>query len=165
MEYFILRAIELILFILPAYVANASPVPLGGGTPIDFGRKFIDGRRIFGDGKTIRGSVLGVLCGIIASFAVSFYDPLFLTTGLILSFLTIFGDILGSFIKRRLGAKRGEKFEIVDRLFFFIVSVPPAMIFYPLSLSEFLFLLLLTFVLHAFANFAAYELKIKKVPW
>jgi CDP-diglyceride synthetase len=35
-------------FILPAYAANASPVVFGGGKPIDGGRKFFDGRPIFG---------------------------------------------------------------------------------------------------------------------
>jgi len=40
----------LIIFILPAYFANSSPVILGGGAPIDLGRKAWDKKRIFGDG-------------------------------------------------------------------------------------------------------------------
>jgi len=39
---------EAIWFFLPAYFANATPVVLGGGTPIDLGRNFLDGRRILG---------------------------------------------------------------------------------------------------------------------
>ncbi len=38
---------------------------LGGGTPIDMGKNFTDNKRILGDGKTIRGFVLGSLCGAI----------------------------------------------------------------------------------------------------
>ena len=37
-----------IWFILPAYFANAAPVVLGGGPPLDMGKKFLDGRRILG---------------------------------------------------------------------------------------------------------------------
>lgn len=42
---------QLLLFILPAYIANATPVLFGGGMPVDFRRKFIDGERLLGDGK------------------------------------------------------------------------------------------------------------------
>ena len=31
--------------ILPAYIANASAVLVGGGTPVDFGKKCKDGKR------------------------------------------------------------------------------------------------------------------------
>ncbi|MFH1470329.1 MAG: CDP-archaeol synthase, partial [Candidatus Micrarchaeota archaeon] len=47
--------LEVIILVLPAYVANASPVILGGGTPVDFGRLFYDKKRILGDGKTWKG--------------------------------------------------------------------------------------------------------------
>ena len=57
--------IEAIIFIFPAFVANAAPVLLGRGSrfnaPIDGGRYWVDNRRILGDGKTIRGFSGGVL--------------------------------------------------------------------------------------------------------
>ncbi len=56
---------QAIWFILPAYVANATPVLTGGGPPIDGGKKLSDGYRILGDGKTIRGFILGLLAGSI----------------------------------------------------------------------------------------------------
>ncbi|MFA6214338.1 MAG: CDP-2,3-bis-(O-geranylgeranyl)-sn-glycerol synthase [Candidatus Micrarchaeia archaeon] len=57
-------AMELVLFILPAYFANSIPVLLGGGAPIDGGRKWKDGQRLFGDGKTVRGFFAGVAAGV-----------------------------------------------------------------------------------------------------
>jgi CDP-2,3-bis-(O-geranylgeranyl)-sn-glycerol synthase len=39
---------ELALFIIPAYIANAFPVLLGGGLPLDFGKNFLDGN-LFSD--------------------------------------------------------------------------------------------------------------------
>ncbi|MFA6907646.1 MAG: CDP-2,3-bis-(O-geranylgeranyl)-sn-glycerol synthase [Candidatus Micrarchaeia archaeon] len=56
--------IELVLLILPAYFANSVPVVLGGGAPIDGGRKWKDGQRLFGDGKTVRGFFAGVIAGV-----------------------------------------------------------------------------------------------------
>src|SRR2546425_163624 len=50
-------------FFLPAYVANPMAVVFGGGAPIDLGRTFRDGERLFGDGKTWRGLVGGTLAG------------------------------------------------------------------------------------------------------
>ena len=49
---------------LPAYIPNPVAALFGGGTPIDFGRDYSDGRRVFGDGKTYRGFVAGILAGI-----------------------------------------------------------------------------------------------------
>jgi len=55
---------ELVLLILPAYFANSVPVLFGGGAPIDGGKKWNDGQRLFGDGKTVRGFFAGVAAGV-----------------------------------------------------------------------------------------------------
>ena len=47
--------LQALWLILPAYVANASAVLVGGGTPVDSGKNWKDGKRILGDGKTWRG--------------------------------------------------------------------------------------------------------------
>jgi len=60
-----------LLFIVPAYLANAGMVLIGGGKPIDGGKNFIDGRRIFGPGKTWKGFIRGpILIGIPISAAI-----------------------------------------------------------------------------------------------
>jgi len=50
-----------LLLIVPAYFSNAGMVIVGGGKPIDGGRNFRDGRRIFGDHKTWKGLIFGPL--------------------------------------------------------------------------------------------------------
>ncbi len=55
--------IVLIRDFIAAMVANASPVFLRRGTPIDMGRTFLDGRRLLGDGKTFEGYFLGLFFG------------------------------------------------------------------------------------------------------
>ena len=74
------------LWVLPAYVANAVPVLLGGGKPLDFGKKFSDGTRIFGDGKTIRGCFAGIVAGSFIGFVEGY---------LLFGFLLAFGAIVG----------------------------------------------------------------------
>lgn len=60
-----------LFLIMPSYISNAAMVIVGGGRPIDGGRDFIDGRRLFGDHKTWRGLILGpLLLGIPISIAV-----------------------------------------------------------------------------------------------
>ena len=54
-----LLIVEALKFIFPAYCANGTPVLAGGGTKMDFGRNFVDGKRIFGNNKTFRGFFFG----------------------------------------------------------------------------------------------------------
>ena len=61
--------IDGIIFIFPAFIANAAPVFLGRGTkynaPIDGGKLWKDNRRILGNGKTIRGFIGGTMSGMV----------------------------------------------------------------------------------------------------
>ncbi|MFW5902556.1 MAG: CDP-archaeol synthase, partial [archaeon] len=61
--------VEALLYIFPAYVANSSAVVLGGGKPLDNGKKY-KGKRILGDGKTIRGTVFGIVCGFLVGLII-----------------------------------------------------------------------------------------------
>jgi CDP-2,3-bis-(O-geranylgeranyl)-sn-glycerol synthase len=125
--------------ILPAYIANASAVLVGGGTPIDFGKNWKDGKRILGDGKTWRGLIIGTLFGMIGGFGLSvaaFYinqvDPTYITVSNFLEFPlmipivfsicfgALLGDIIESFFKRRIGRKRGENWIPFDQVDFIL---------------------------------------------
>lgn len=154
-----------ILYILPAYVTNGAPVLFGGGKPLDFGKK-INGKRIFGDNKTIRGLIAGIASGLLIGFVESFYLSYMLEIALLLAIGTNVGDLLGSFIKRRLNLKSGSSLPIMDQYGFFIFALIFAL---PLghlpSLYGILFLVILTGILHVTTNFEAYKLHIKKVPW
>jgi len=165
------------IYILPAYIANASPVILGGGTPLDFGKNFIDGRRIFGDHKTIRGLLSGILFGTLTGIIVYFITQidarllaLTLSDALMLAFLlsigTHIGDLLGSFIKRRLNLKPGAPFVPMDQVGFLIFAILVAYPFYPLlNLAQLLLLLIVTPLVHVGSNVIAWLLKLKEHPW
>ena len=132
---------EAIIFIFPAYCANAIPVLAGGGKPIDFGKNFLDGKRLLGDGKTFRGFIFGVLGGIfIANLQylieivanVKIYSVLNYTSFVLfastLAVGSLLGDMFGSFIKRRLNIERGKPVPLLDQLDFLVFSLGLALL-------------------------------------
>jgi len=182
-----LAIIETALWLgLPAWIANATPVLLGGGRPIDGGRYFRDGRRLLGDGKTVRGFIAGVLLGtitgIVQTLAAPYVPPLmeqFVTVtpeirevlfmgpyaGFLLSLGALTGDLVGSFVKRRAGLRSGGPAPVLDQLGFIVMAlivaapvVQPA----PLIVGT---LLIVTLLTHYVSNVAGYLMGYKKDPW
>ncbi len=173
-----MELLQLILFILPAYIANAAPVILGGKTPIDLGQKMNDKKRILGKGKTIRGFIAGVLAGTVAGFFLSVYVAEFMTHApfndkIIISFFlslgAMSGDAIGSFIKRRIGIESGNESLVTDQLLFLGVALLFSYPFYTgkveLQLVDVAVLAIVTFFLHVAFNRIAHAAKLKKVPW
>jgi len=173
----LLRAVWLAL---PAYVANGTPVVVAKVMklfglrrhPIDFGKNFIDGRRIFGDSKSWEGFASGIIIGTLTSFLQSLHpiiDSINITVsyGFISSLGAMTGDLMGAFIKRRLGLKPGEPLPIVDQLMFIVVAMMLAISLglIEITLLDFIFILVITFALHVLTNALAYLIHLKEVPW
>jgi len=168
--------IALLIFLIPVYIANSSPVVLGGNSyPLDFHKNFIDGRRWLGDGKTIKGFIGGGVCGALTGvFIADFYGLPFFSDksaqvlgALALALGTLTGDALGSFIKRRFGIPNGRPF-LLDTVMFLVVALAFVYPFAAPSLYEplnLLFVFSLTIVLHPLTNFIANKLGLKNVPW
>ncbi|NJF25203.1 CDP-2,3-bis-(O-geranylgeranyl)-sn-glycerol synthase [Thermococcus sp. Bubb.Bath] len=159
-------------YILPAYFANASPVLVGGGRPIDGGRNWRDGKRILGDGKTWRGFIGGVSIGTLVGALQYFITPGFygslqntLLLAFLLSFGALIGDLVGSFIKRRLDLPRGYPAVGLDQLGFLISAMAFAYPVKTISSGQMLFLLIFTPLVHWSANYFAYKMGWKSVPW
>jgi CDP-2,3-bis-(O-geranylgeranyl)-sn-glycerol synthase len=161
--------VNAIIFILPAYCANATPVIAGGGAPIDFGRKFVDGRPIFGKNKTFRGFLVGLIVGtgvgLFERAVLSLSYPL--TFGLLLSLGALFGDLAGAFLKRRLGISPGNLLPVIDQVDFIVGALAFSLLLFPSGLSWELALmvLIITPPIHLLTNFAAYKLGLKSNPW
>ncbi|MGQ9759491.1 MAG: CDP-2,3-bis-(O-geranylgeranyl)-sn-glycerol synthase [Candidatus Methanomethylicaceae archaeon] len=153
-------ALSSLILISPAYVANSMPVVFKGSRPIDRGRNFIDGRRIFGDGKTFEGFISGLFSGTLLGIIVGYPLHAFL-----LSFGALIGDLVGAFIKRRMGMPRGHPVPLLDQLDFILGALVFVYVIYPVTLEQVLFLALVTPPIHLFANLLAYLLKLKPQPW
>ncbi len=171
----IFTVIELIIFIFPTYIANAIPVILCGDNKLDFGKSFFDGRRILGNGKTVRGFFAGIFGGIVIGGIISYFTVLtffhdariqFITFAM-MSIGTMIGDAFGSFLKRRIGIEPGKPF-ILDQLMFLIIALLFAIPFISFVVFEWqslAFLFIMTYILHTGSNFIANKLGWKSVPW
>jgi len=165
-------------FILPAYIANAFPVIFGGGPAIDMGKKFSDGKPIFGSHKTVRGFIAGLIAGILTSVVqtvVLQYKPsdfvlpfqFNLLIGSMIALGALVGDLLHSFIKRRMGLVEGSPLPVADQLDFALGAILFSLLVsaYPPPLLTVVFVIVITPPIHLLTNFIAYLLGVKKTPW
>ncbi|MDI6690649.1 MAG: CDP-2,3-bis-(O-geranylgeranyl)-sn-glycerol synthase [Candidatus Bathyarchaeota archaeon] len=157
--------IEALKFIFPAYCTNAIPVITGGGYPIDFGKKFFDGKPIFGRNKTFRGFFFGLAVGTAVGLleSIVFNYPIFY--GLLLSLGALFGDLAGAFLKRRLGMAPGDLLPVIDQVDFIVGAVLFSLPLSMLDLNLAITVLIITPPIHLLTNFAAYKLGLKSNPW
>ncbi len=165
---------------LPAYIPNPVAAAVGGGRPVDGGMVWRDGRRVLGDGKTIRGFAGGVLCGCLVGIiqiwlhdipAFSFLPELRIIPVFLLATGALLGDMVKSFFKRRAGIERGGEWLLADQYDFvlgawILTAVgAPSFVFSTLTLPIILVILIITPVLHRLVNIIGYKLGVKDVPW
>jgi len=151
------KAMEVLVFLLPPYVANATPVVTSKfyapGHPIDMGKTFVDGRRLLGDNKTVEGFVSGVIAGSAVGALLSAYGVHSLYPSIVLSVGAMMGDCLGSFIKRRFGIEPGERALLLDEEPFIVVALAfYSVLVRPLDTHTWLLSIILTFIFHIVTN-------------
>lgn len=171
--------VRLFVLFIPAYVANGAPVLLGGGCPVDLGKRFIDGRKLLGNSKTVRGLIAGIITGFAAGAVLGvWHTHLFLfndricyaLAGLLEGVGAMVGDMTGSFIKRRLNLKEGDPAPIMDELGFLIMATVflfpiLSQLTFTIEVIHYFLVLIITYVLHKSTNFLANRIGLKKVPW
>ncbi len=178
--------------ILPAYASNVLATLVGGGAPVDGGRVHADGRRVLGDGKTWRGLLVApVLATVLAvglhlaapRVGVGVTDfgpwPWAIVHAYALAVGALLGDVGASYVKRRRGKKRGERWLGPDQYDFIagalLVALLASLITWPLvghvwfldafTLGPLLVILILTPGLHLLVNGIGYLIGVKEVPW
>lgn len=165
---------------IPAYVPNSAAAVFGGGTPINLGKRWSDGRKVFGDGKTYRGFLGGMFCGILAGLVEIWVWSSFNLTALprqtllsiaLLAAGALLGDLVKSFFKRRLGKERGESWPLADQddlvigSFVLILLVYPQWLFENITLPVAAWIVIITPILHRVVNIIGYYIGVKEVPW
>lgn len=114
------------------FVANGAPIVADWvcrkrlSRPLDSGVVLADGRALFGKSKTVRGVAAAVLASIVTALSLGYSGP----TGALFGALVMIGDLLTSFVKRRLGLAPSAKAPLLDH-------VPECVLPAPLLLSTF----------------------------
>jgi len=183
----LLKAVAALWLAVPALSANSTAVIFGGGTPIDFGKTFFDGKRLLGNGKTWRGFIgggasaafIGILQQFLAHFLNTpylppFSDNIITAVGItaLMAYGALMGDSAGSFIKRRMGIGRGQKAYFLDQMTFLIVALflvaaayPSFFMRYFWNAAALITLFIITPILHRVVNIIGYKIGYKDVPW
>lgn len=157
--------------------------------PIDFGRNFVDGKRLFGDNKTYIGFVsmivfcliFQVIWGIICcKFEFENFNELYLIysntihfnilVGLLFGFTYMICELPNSFIKRRINIVPGKTDKGLKGVIFFVIDQIDSLIgvFFVLmllngmSFSRYLLYLLVGAVTHILINLLLYGLRIRR---
>jgi CDP-2,3-bis-(O-geranylgeranyl)-sn-glycerol synthase len=165
---------------IPAYIPNSAAAVIKGRLPMDFGKTMADGRRVIGDGKTFRGFFGGIFCGILAGCVqiwachqhhLDFLPQHTLLSVTLLSVGSMMGDVAASFLKRRRGRQRGEKWPFVDQYdfligaFILLIVCNWSWVHETIATLTFIVIIIMTPLLHRAINMIGYKLGFKDVPW
>lgn len=165
----LIRLLQLVLFMAPAYCANmAAPFVrywTGWNRPIN--------ETLFGSHKTVVGFLAGMLAAVVATAALRWIDapsPLldgdhWLGLGLCFGFGAMGGDALKSYFKRRAGIPPGASWVPFDQLDFAIGALLMTAWSADLRAVDILAILVLTFIGHVAVNRLAFHAGIKDAPW
>jgi CDP-diglyceride synthetase len=159
--YCIFQALVLLI------AANGAPVITGKvlgnrlARPIDNGLKLGDGYRLFGNSKTWRGFFSAVL----VTTAVAILYGLEPFTGGMFGVLTVLGDLLASFIKRRLGNVESSRARGLDTVPESLLPVLLLKDMLGLSLIEIVLIVGLFFLCEEFFSPVLYRLHIRDQPY
>lgn len=174
-------------FLLPAAIANAAPVfgpvlPLikHWNTPIDGGRT-LRGHRLFGEHKTWRGLLCGIAAATLtlwlqqlafnhAAWAQYLSGPVdyamlpVLLLGPLFAIGALGGDVIESFFKRQRGIKSGGTWVPFDQIDYIIGAIIVSLPFAIFSVSQYVWMLVLWFLMHLLFSYAGWVIGVKKRP-
>jgi CDP-archaeol synthase len=108
--------LQVLQFVVLLLAANGAPViatkVAGHGVPLDRGGRWLDGQPLFGASKTLRG----LLIAVAATAAAAAVLGLGWRTGVLVGAAAMLGDLLSSFVKRRLKLAPGSRATGLDQV-------------------------------------------------
>ncbi len=158
--------IELKLLLL-IIIANGVPVltrnilKLHFETAVDFNRVFFDGRPVFGPTKTWRGIIAAIIITVPVTLLLGFTAKL----GLLLAALAMVGDLLGSFIKRRLKLAPSSRALGLDQIPESLLPMFACQGLLGLSWQSTVMVVFLFFVMELLLSRLLYQLHIRNLPY
>lgn len=148
-------------------VANGSPIIarkfLGSrlDTPVDFNLKLVDGHALFGQSKTWRGVFSAVTGSIVAAFLLG----LSLLIGALFGLLAMLGDLVSSFIKRRMGLLESSRTWGLDVLPEALLPMAILRTDFDLDWANIVIVVLLFFLVEVFISPILFQLHIRNRPY
>jgi CDP-2,3-bis-(O-geranylgeranyl)-sn-glycerol synthase len=186
--YDLMRDVLFVLWVFtPAGIANMVPILAAHipalerfDTPIDFGKTF-RGKRIFGDHKTWRGIIAGI---IVATLILALQQVLvlqydwfrWLANGLDYSQLptllvgplfaigALGGDAIKSFFKRQVGVAPGKSWFPFDQIDYIIGGALAVLPFIHFTTWQYLLLVIVWLGIHVLSTYIGWLLKLKDSP-
>lgn len=175
---------QLLYFFLPAGLANMSPVLFKNrftrlAVPVDGGRMY-GGQPLFGSHKTWRGVVVATVMGgflfLVQYWAVGRWPVLESLSafdlrqapwwfGFLFGLGAIVGDLIKSFFKRRVKRMPGEGWFPFDQLDFLVGAGLVAAIFFDISWTVWVIIVLVGPFFHILVNHIGYWVRMKDSPW
>jgi CDP-2,3-bis-(O-geranylgeranyl)-sn-glycerol synthase len=113
-----MQAVLILKLLILLTVANGAPVMAKNAfgrrfaLPLDLGRNFFDGRRLLGDSKTFRGLAAALVATPMAAALVG----LDWREGAVIAVFAMAGDVLSSFVKRRLDLPSSARATGLDQI-------------------------------------------------
>ncbi|MCE0760864.1 CDP-archaeol synthase [Marinobacter sp. G11] len=158
-----LLSLELFVMLV---LANGSPVVVARllhhrwDWPVDGDRLWHDGRPVFGHSKTWRGLASGVLsCLVFAAWL-----GLGWIFGALFGFLALLGDLLSSFLKRRVGLDSSARALWLDQLPEALLPMLMAWYWLPLALWQAVVVAVLFAIANVVVSPLLFRLGIRKQP-
>ncbi len=158
---------EFIHLLLLIMVANGAPILMQFllrkflNAPIDFGHVLGNGQRLLGHSKTWRGLVSALVLTSVAACLLGYS----IVIGFWIGLLAMLGDLLSSFIKRRMGLVSGEMALFLDQV---PESLMPALVLkqqFGLDLLAVLVLTVCFLVLELMLSRVLFKLGIRDRPY
>ena len=156
--------IEVLLLIL---VANGSPVFVSFlfshrlSLPIDFGLILKDSQPLFGQSKTWRGLISSLAITALFSYALNSG----LLNGLLIAGLAMTGDLLSSFIKRRLNKGVSSRALFLDQIPESLFPALGVMAVFHLRLMQVIEIVAAFIIIEITLSVVLYRLGIRKKPY
>lgn len=153
--------------ILLLMVANGAPILLRWlmegriARPVDGGLQLPDGRPLFGSSKTIVGLIASLVATTFVTWLIG-WSPL---TGCYFAILAMGGDLLASFIKRRLSIPPSGMAPGLDQIPESLIPLVGVRGIFDLAWTQILVMVLIFIALDYILSYFLYLLHIRKQPY
>lgn len=159
-----IESLQLLTLII---IANGSPILIrlllndSFDLAVDFGQKLPDNRRVFGDSKTWRGIVAALASTAIAAWLFGYL----VTTGLLVAAYAVLGDLIASFIKRRLAMPPSSMAPLLDQVPESLLPAWMLMHVFKLDMMSVIILVLTFIIVELGLSHILYKWGIRKRPY